>query len=125
MRDKVTRQCPQTTTIEEKGEPKRIRTEAPLLTSLTARPNRLTLKEHAVIALEIEDGERADVKRRGGGGGEVYGRGTSVTTAWLDQYVTSSLKYDSASPRLISPTVTDMDQLVSDWLPSGERWSMS
>ena len=35
VRDKVTRQCPQTTTFEEKGKPKRIRTEAPLLTSLT------------------------------------------------------------------------------------------
>ena len=35
VRDKVARQCPQTTTFEEKGEPKRIRTEAPLLTSLT------------------------------------------------------------------------------------------
>ena len=35
VRDKVTRQCPQTTTSEEKGEPKRIRTEVPLLTSLT------------------------------------------------------------------------------------------
>ena len=35
VRDKVTRQCPQTTTFEEKGEPKRIRTEVPLLTSLT------------------------------------------------------------------------------------------
>ena len=34
-KDKVTRQCPQTTTFEEKGEPKRIRTEVPLLTSLT------------------------------------------------------------------------------------------
>ena len=34
VRDKVTRQCPQTT-FEEKGEPKRIRTEIPLLTSLT------------------------------------------------------------------------------------------
>ena len=33
--DKVTRQCPQTTTFEEKGEPLRIRTEVPLLTSLT------------------------------------------------------------------------------------------
>ena len=31
VRDKVTRQCPQTTTFEEKGELKRIRTEAPLL----------------------------------------------------------------------------------------------
>ena len=34
MNDKVTRQCPQTTTFEEKGEPKQIRTEVPLLTSL-------------------------------------------------------------------------------------------
>ena len=41
VRDKVTRQCPQTTTFEEKGEPKRIRTEIRLL---TARPNRLTGK---------------------------------------------------------------------------------
>ena len=32
---KVTRQCPQSTTFEEKGEPKRIRNEVPLLTSLT------------------------------------------------------------------------------------------
>ena len=35
VRDKVTRQCPQTTTFEEKGQPKRIRTKAPLLTSET------------------------------------------------------------------------------------------
>ena len=37
-------QCPQTTTFEEKREPMQIRTEVPLLTSLslTARPNRLT-----------------------------------------------------------------------------------
>ena len=35
VRDKVTSQCPQTTTFEEKGEPKRIRTEVPLLTGLT------------------------------------------------------------------------------------------
>ena len=35
VRDKVTRQCPQTTAFEEKGEPKRMRTEVPLLTSLT------------------------------------------------------------------------------------------
>ena len=33
VRGKVRRQCPQTTTFEEKGEPKRIRTEVPLLTS--------------------------------------------------------------------------------------------
>ena len=32
---KVTRQCPQTTTFKEKEEPKRIRTEVSLLTSLT------------------------------------------------------------------------------------------
>ena len=38
VRDKVTRQRPQTTTFEEKGEPKRIRTEVrPQLTSLTRR----------------------------------------------------------------------------------------
>ena len=35
VKDKVTIQCPQTTTFQEKGEPKRIRTEVPLLTSLT------------------------------------------------------------------------------------------
>ena len=35
LRDKVTRQCPQTTTFEEKGERKWIRTEVLLLTSLT------------------------------------------------------------------------------------------
>ena len=39
---KTQRQCPQTATFEEKGEPKRIRTEVPLLTSFTAKPNRLT-----------------------------------------------------------------------------------
>ena len=35
VKDKVTRQCPRTTIFEEKGEPKRIRTEVLLLTSLT------------------------------------------------------------------------------------------
>ena len=35
VRDKVTRQCPETTIFEEKGEPKRVRTDVPLLTSLT------------------------------------------------------------------------------------------
>ena len=35
VRDKFTRQCPQTTTFEEKGEPKRYRTEVLPLTSLT------------------------------------------------------------------------------------------
>ena len=44
VRDKVTRQCPQTTTFEEKGEPKRYRIEVLPLTSLplTARPNQLS-----------------------------------------------------------------------------------
>ena len=35
VRDKVTRQCPQTSTFEETGEPKQIRTEVLPLTSLT------------------------------------------------------------------------------------------
>ena len=35
VRDKITRQCPQTTTSEEKGDPKRNRAEVLLLTSLT------------------------------------------------------------------------------------------
>ena len=36
LMDKITRQCPQTTTfLEEKGEPKRNRADALLLTSLT------------------------------------------------------------------------------------------
>ena len=44
VRDKVTRQCPQTTTFEEKGEPKRYRTEVLRLPAyrLTAKPNRLS-----------------------------------------------------------------------------------
>ena len=47
--DKVTRQCPQTTTIfDERGEPKRYRTEVLPLTSLTARPNRLTRRPLAL-----------------------------------------------------------------------------
>ena len=35
VRNKVTRQCPQTKTFQENREPKQIRTEALLLTSLT------------------------------------------------------------------------------------------
>ena len=34
VRDKVTRQCPETTTFEEKGQMKQIRTEVPLLARL-------------------------------------------------------------------------------------------
>ena len=36
VRDKVKRQSPQTTNFEGKGEPKRIRSEVPLLTSITS-----------------------------------------------------------------------------------------
>ena len=38
VKDKVTRQYPQTTTFEEKGEPKQYRTEVLPLTSLPALP---------------------------------------------------------------------------------------
>ena len=40
VRDKVTRQCPQTTTFQEKGEPKQIRTDV-LLSAY--QPNALPL----------------------------------------------------------------------------------
>ena len=70
VRDKVTRQCPQTIISEEKGEPKRNRAEALLLTSLTpyrtARPKRLTTNPLTVTILlyvhrskdVIRDGDR-------------------------------------------------------------------
>ena len=35
VRGKVTRQCPQITILEKEGEPKRNRTEVPVLTRLT------------------------------------------------------------------------------------------
>ena len=60
VRDKVTRQCPQTTTFEEKVESKRIRTKVPLL---TARPNRLTGKEKQ---RERQKGMRRRRRRRNG-----------------------------------------------------------
>ena len=45
VRDKDIRPCPQITTFEEKGEPKRYRTESFRLPAyrLTARPNRLSM----------------------------------------------------------------------------------
>ena len=43
VRDKVTGQYPQTTTFEEKGEPKRIQTKVPLLTNYTG--SRCSLKK--------------------------------------------------------------------------------
>ena len=57
VRDKVTRQGPQTTTFEEKRQPKRIRTEVPLLTSLTpypqAKPAHIT-RGCAVLAIKAD-----------------------------------------------------------------------
>ena len=46
-RDKDTRQCPQTTTLEEKGDPKRIRTEVLLL---QYQPNVLPLGQNGSLS---------------------------------------------------------------------------
>ena len=63
VKDKVTkRQCPQTTTFEEKREPKRTRTEMPLLTNLkpvlnwakVGSPNTLRTVRRTVIRFLIE-----------------------------------------------------------------------
>ena len=63
VRDKVTRRCPQTTAFKEKGEPKRIRTEVLLLTSLTAlRLGQTGCHVHSTHIQLIRDGD-------GGGGG--------------------------------------------------------
>ena len=62
MRDKVTRQCPQTTTFEEKEEPKQISTEVPPLTSLM--PYRQAKPAHRQPGMCI-----GLFKRDGGGGG--------------------------------------------------------
>ena len=61
VRDQVTRQCPQTTACEDKGEPKRYRTEVLPLTSLT---NALPLGQtgsqaQASVAWKLERGPRA------------------------------------------------------------------
>ena len=53
VRDKVTRQCRQTTTFEEKGEPKPIRTEVPLLSSLV--PYRWAQVTDVVVGPETGD----------------------------------------------------------------------
>ena len=56
VRDKVTRQCPQTPTFEEKGEPKRIQTDVPLLTSLMpyhyAKPAHIRTAQNIQVLLE-------------------------------------------------------------------------
>ena len=59
VRDKVTRQCPQTTTFEEKGEPKQIRTKVLLLTSLT--PYRQAKQVHT-----LPGGSREDLQGQSG-----------------------------------------------------------
>ena len=53
VRDTVTRQCLQITTFKEKGEPKRIRTEILLLTSLT--PYRWAVLAHTLAESSKED----------------------------------------------------------------------
>ena len=53
VRDKVTRQRPQTTTFEEKGEPKRIRTEVPPLTNLTPYHKAKPAHEHGHMYIKI------------------------------------------------------------------------
>ena len=53
VRGKVTGQCPRTTTLEEKGEPKRNRTEVPLVTS--PAPYRLAANlAHSVAAVRLQ-----------------------------------------------------------------------
>ena len=63
MRDKVTGQCPQTTSFEEKGEPKRNRNEILLLTNLilTARPQQLaaTYPSTSSVVLYIHRNHKA------------------------------------------------------------------
>ena len=82
MRDKVARWLsPSTTTFEERGEPKRNRTEVLLLTSLT--PYCLAKPAHWSECLPwclssteterlIRDGEKGEVIRGGGGGEIIY-----------------------------------------------------
>ena len=52
MSDEVPRQCPQTATFEEKGEPKQIRTNVPLLTS---QANTLPLSQTGSLGVESLD----------------------------------------------------------------------
>ena len=57
VRDKVKRQCPQTTTFEEKGEPKRYRIEVLPLTSLTPyRQAKPALSKHGpIVQIQVHD----------------------------------------------------------------------
>ena len=63
--DKVTRQCPQTTTFEEKGEPKPYRTEVLSLTSLMVgshglRNLQLSKSCISLQLFEITNGQQKD-----------------------------------------------------------------
>ena len=62
VRDKIARVCPQITTFEEKGEPKRNRAEVLLLTSRTPRPDRLTLAVLGCPSLTFHNVSGVDVK---------------------------------------------------------------
>ena len=53
VRDKVTRHSPQTTTFQEKGKPKRIRTEVSLLTKGTLFGNRPVHRTLHVIGMPL------------------------------------------------------------------------
>ena len=55
VRDKVTRQCPETTTFEEKGEPKQIRTEVPS----AYQPNALPLGQTGSPTVDVKVGSVA------------------------------------------------------------------
>ena len=61
VRDKVTGQYPQTTTFEEKGEPKRIQTKVPLLTNYTGSrcSLKINFKKAAIAAAKTEPTPRA------------------------------------------------------------------
>ena len=76
VRDKVTRQCPQTTTFGEKGEPKRIRTEVPLLTSLT--PYRWAKPAHIAASDPEWPGDNSD--------GSVASRRTIGSRSTIQQF---------------------------------------
>ena len=57
MCDKVTRRCPQTTTSEEKGEPKQIRTVSPrTVPLLTTEPNALPLGQTGSVTDWVSEG---------------------------------------------------------------------
>ena len=76
--NKVTRQCPHTTTFEEKGEPNRNRTEVLLLTSLTpfrqVKPaHNIHRKAFSLLGTrEMCGGQEVCVCVEGGGGDYLY-----------------------------------------------------